>query len=171
MTKITPHFTLEELAGTSHEDLRQANLFAAAHDPLVLARLTLLAYDLEAARTEAFEGAAVRVHCAFRFPELNKRVGGVETSDHLSGGAVDFSLVSPTWGPEELEAAYSKLSAWLRRSGRMWGQAIKEQSGSRCWIHYSTGWPFRPLAKCRQFLTFDGKSYTMTGQLDVKDWS
>jgi len=82
------------------------------------------------------------IHDAYRPSELNDRVGGVTSSDHLNGKAADFHVTGNldfTWQERTLEAFH-----WIRESmdGR-YGQVIledhrvSEKDGAKLWIHLS----------------------------------
>ena len=83
---------------------------------------------------------------------MNTAVGGSKTSQHMSGQAADIVVPGVA-----LEVVFSWI---VKESGIPFGQAILEGPGGKVsWIHVSLGEPFRPLAKSRQALTWDGKTY------------
>ena len=81
-TKLTPHFTLEELTVTKSglsniPNIEQIN------------QLRILCRDiLEPLRD--YVGSSIIVDSGFRSPYVNKAVGGVITSQHLRGQAADI---------------------------------------------------------------------------------
>ena len=81
-TKLSPHFTLEELTKTKTglsniPNIEQTN------------QLRILCRDiLEPIRNKI--GMPLIVNSAFRSPYVNKSVGGVSTSQHLLGQAADI---------------------------------------------------------------------------------
>lgn len=86
MSKLTEHFTLEELTATSVRGLK--------NDPpeLAVTRLRALAENvLEPVRLHFV--APVIVHSGYRAPEVNAAVRGSKTSQHVRGEAVDFHVV------------------------------------------------------------------------------
>ena len=83
MTKLSPHFTLAELTVTSTGLPNQPS----QHQ---LAALTNTAQEMEKVR--AVLGKPILVNSGFRSPAVNRRVGGVPTSAHVFGYAVDFRV-------------------------------------------------------------------------------
>lgn len=80
-TKLSEHFSLEELTTTSHRNLDNTPTQE------IIEELTRLAKDtLEAAR--AIVGP-MHINSAYRSPEVNKAVGGAPTSQHQKGQAAD----------------------------------------------------------------------------------
>ena len=77
-------------------------------------------------------GKPIHVSSGYRCPELNKAVGGVPTSQHLKGEAVDI-----TAGSRRENAELGRL---IVKSG-CFDQVIFEQSNRECtecdWIHVS----------------------------------
>lgn len=90
-TRLTPHFTLEELC-FSQEAVRQGidNTPSAA----VIANLTRLAGMLEKVREVLKK--PILISSGYRSLELNARVGGSSTSAHMDGRAADF--ICPAFG-------------------------------------------------------------------------
>jgi hypothetical protein len=150
--KLAPNFTFGELTTTSRKELVAANQ-AEAVDFLDAGRA--LAAMLQAVRSHF--GRPVKVHSGFRGRTLNAAVGGAETSQHLTFQAADFHVEGV-----DLVTVFD----WIRKeSGLPFGQVILEGSSAAfpTWIHLSLGEPWRPAAKCRQALRFDGKRYSSAG--------
>lgn len=84
--QVSEHFTLAEVLRTDHQEL-QSGLSA---DNLV--SVQLMAAVMENVR-KVLQRPIV-VSSWFRSPALNKAVGGVQTSAHLRGLAVDFQVSS-----------------------------------------------------------------------------
>ncbi|OCG36962.1 D-Ala-D-Ala carboxypeptidase family metallohydrolase [Gilliamella sp. Gris1-4] len=85
MTKLTEHFTLEEFTrSTTASRLKIDNSVPADLMPNV----QLTATHLELARKAL--GKPIIITSGYRCPALNARVGGVATSAHTQGLAVDF---------------------------------------------------------------------------------
>ena len=83
---VSPHFSLAEVLTTSRPDL-QTGLLADE-----LGEVQLMAAVMENVRLVLQR--PIVVNSWFRSPALNKAVGGVQTSAHLRGLAVDFQVSS-----------------------------------------------------------------------------
>ena len=82
---LSPHFSLQEL--TASDTAAKLNINNSPPVP-VLMNLSILASGLEQIRS--LLGYPVHVNSGYRCPELNKTVGGVPDSAHLSGFAADI---------------------------------------------------------------------------------
>jgi len=150
--KLAKNFTFGELTTTSRKELAAKNA-AEAVDFLDAGKA--LAAMLQAVRDHF--GKPVKVHSGFRGRTLNAAVGGADTSQHLTFQAADFHVE----GVELVD-----VFDWIRKSsGLAFGQVILEGASPEnpTWIHLSLGEPWRPAAKCRQALRFDGKRYSSAG--------
>jgi len=150
--KLAPNFTFGELTTTKRSELLAQNR-AEAVDFLDAGRA--LAAMLQAVRSHF--GKPINIHSGFRCRALNAAVGGTETSQHLTFQAADFHVEGV-----DLVTVFD----WIRlHSGLPFGQVILEGSSpaNPTWIHLSLGEPWRPAAKCRQALRFDGKRYSSAG--------
>jgi putative chitinase len=87
MTNLSPHFTLAEMTVTSTGIDNQPT---AAH----LANLKVAAAGMEKVR--AALGKPIKVNSAYRSALVNRKVGGVPTSAHCQGYAVDFRVAGMT---------------------------------------------------------------------------
>ena len=117
---LSPHFTLQELTASD----TAAKLNINNSPPVtVLANLSVLAAGLEQIRS--LLGYPIHVNSGFRCVELNKAVGGVPDSAHLSGFAAD--IVCPQFGtPLDI---VKKISL----SDLIWDEMIQEGN----WCHIS----------------------------------
>lgn len=129
---MTPHFSLKELtASSTAERLRITNTPALEH----LSNLHDTAAMLEYVREEL--GYPVIVTSGYRCPTLNKAVGGVTSSDHVSGQAAD--VVAPKFGtPYEMA---KRLAPLIDALGI--GQIILEGVKGKQWLHLSTRKPVK----------------------------
>ena len=142
---LSEHFTLEELAITSHKNLAKGNLEYAKKYSWKLQ--TLAKYILEPCRELC---GPLIVNSGCRCPELNTKVGGNAKSQHCLCEAADLT---PT--KMSVKEAFDKI----RNSGVPYGQLILETVGGKTWIHISLGVPFREASKCGQTYIYDGKTY------------
>ena len=116
-TKLTPHFTLEEMTCTDVKLGYVDNLRQTQPDEQVMENLTRVCQWLEMLRQRwnekygsltpspsperegrSYKEAPVIVNSAYRCKELNRLVGGCPTSNHLTGCAADLRVI----GKEQL---------------------------------------------------------------------
>lgn len=117
--QLSPHFSLAELTVTT---TGIQNVVAPEH----LANLKFTASQME--RVRAIMGQPIKVNSGYRSAAVNKAVGGVLTSAHSLGFAVDF--VCPAFG-----APYDICKA-LIAAGVPFDQLIHEK---RSWVHIGFG--------------------------------
>lgn len=123
--KLTSHFSLEELTTTNNKALASKNLKEAKANLTLMEDLALFAEQVR-----AFINVPMVITSGFRCEELNKAVGGVKTSQHRFFRAIDFIPKGMDW-----DECFSRL----KMSNLVYGQLIKEHSGSSEWIHVSMG--------------------------------
>lgn len=83
--KLSEHFSLGEFTKSgSHPEVYNI----PSHE--AIANLKRLCVWLEELR--ARYNAPIRINSGYRSPQLNKRIGGVPTSNHLTGCAVDIRV-------------------------------------------------------------------------------
>lgn len=136
---LTPHFTIEELAGTSVEKYKKLNLLKAQEQ---MGKMYMLAGFAE--RVREIVGKPLIITSGYRCPELNKAIGGAITSQHIFCEAIDF--VVKGLRPEDV---FNRIVT----SDLKYNQIIIERNtkGSQ-WVHISIG-------AFKQKLQFDGKKY------------
>lgn len=134
MTKLTEHFTVEELsASPTAKRLGLSNTPTPEH----LANMKYVCEKiLEPVRAKF---GPVTVNSSYRAPAVNKAVGGSKTSQHVNGQAVDFEVMGMSnkdladWVADNLEfdqvilefyTAGDKNSGWVHVS-------IKKEGGNR----------------------------------------
>lgn len=132
--KLSPHFTLAELISSN----KAATLRIDNTPPAdALRRLQGTAEMLERIRTTV--GRPIVVTSGYRCPQLNRAVGGVTSSDHVSGQAAD--ILSPAFGtPYQLARLLAPLVSTLGI-----GQLILEGVKGKQWVHVSTRIPDKQL--------------------------
>jgi len=117
--RVSEHFTLEEL---SFSEAAARLEIDNTPSPEVLRNLIRIAVTMEAIR--ALLGAMpINVHSGYRSPQLNRAVGGVNSSAHCRGLACDF--VCPAFGTP-LKVALTILSSAIE-----YDQLILEYG----WVH------------------------------------
>jgi len=169
---LSKHLKFYELTTTVRAGLLAANREGGL---LVVPKLSLLCVTLlEPLRPVV--NAPVSVSNGYRSDVLNRAVGGSQTSQHCKGEAAD-------WVPGDLRrdraamwSRYQLCANWLRSSGSMFGQFIFEEKsddkGPYFWFHLSLGFPFRPLVKCGELMTYNQRdSYRLLERMAFPGWA
>jgi len=92
MTRLTPHFTLEELFASEIAD--RQNIDNKPTDSVILSNLQTLAERLEDVRTILHN--PIHVNSAYRSFAVNELLGSKSTSAHTKGLAAD--IICPSFG-------------------------------------------------------------------------
>ena len=87
-TKVTMHFTIEELYASATAKAKGIDNKPAVQQLINLVYLT--AYVLEPLRVAM--GEPIPISSGYRCPRLNEAVGGVRNSQHMTGQAADLSI-------------------------------------------------------------------------------
>ena len=136
VVRLTKSFTLAELiASNTAQRLRIDN----TPDSEALRRLQGTAEMLQRIRDTL--GHPVIVTSGYRGPVLNRAVGGVTSSDHMSGQAAD--IVAPRFGTPYLLA--QTLAPLVQPLGI--GQLILEGIKGKQWVHVSTRIPDKQTSR------------------------
>ena len=129
--KLTKHFALNEFTrsatATAHGIDNNLDL-AKADDRMVAENLQYLCQTVLEPLREHF-GMPVVVSSGYRCKELNKMVGGVRNSQHLTGEAAD---IVPSHESSDLRQWFLFIQQHCR-----FDQLILETKGNRRWIHVS----------------------------------
>lgn len=136
--KLTAHFDLEEF---TRSNTATAKGIDNTPPPDVVRRLWSVAGHMEMIR--ALLGKPINVHSGYRCAELNKAVGGVANSAHMTGYAVDFTC--PEYG-----SPYKIASDLAGCPSLSFDQLIQEGN----WVHIS----FDPRMR-RELLTLQDGQY------------
>lgn len=125
--KLSEHFTLAEF--TFSQTAMRKNIDNTP-SPEIISNLKRVAHLLEQVRSNT--GAPIRVSSGYRSKELNKVIGGSDTSAHTQGYAVDFNI--PNMTPREVAKS-------IRGSGLKFDQLILEgvtiAAPDGQWVHIS----------------------------------
>lgn len=132
-TRLTTHFTLEELTVTQQRGLDNTPTGQPLSNLLETARW------LEGVRI--LLGAPIIVTSGYRSPAVNAAVGGTKNSQHMSGEAVDF--ICPGFGSPR------QVIERIKGSNLPYDQLILEYDR---WVHGS----WKPVGFRRQVLVIDG---------------
>ena len=124
MTRLSPHFTLEEM---TYSDT--ANRLKIHNIPPTQAvkNLGYLAHNLLEPLRE-YLGKPIIITSGYRGEILNRKVGGAKTSQHLYGQAVDIQIA----GMNPLQ-----LFLYIKESGLDYDQLILERTKKAEWVHVS----------------------------------
>ena len=130
-TKVTMHFTIEELYASKTAKDKGINNMPSVREMVNL--VYLAAYVLEPLRKAM--GEPIKIGSGFRCQQLNKAVGGVSNSQHLTGQAADLCI----------DGDIPKGRKWFEyiRKHLPFDQLIWEKNpktGS-CWVHVSFVYP------------------------------
>lgn len=126
MTKITQHFTLEELCASATAKARGIKNDPDKQSIINLTALTVAV--LEPLRQ--WWGREVKIGSGYRCVELNKAVGGVSNSQHMTGQAADLCI----------DGDIAKGKKWFEyiRNHLPFDQLIWEHnSKGSYWVHVS----------------------------------
>ena len=75
-------------------------------------------------------GSPIIVSSGYRCPELNKAVGGVNTSGHMYGFCADLQVKG------DLRKFSNFVIEWMKEHQIKWDQIIWEKCGNVTWLHF-----------------------------------
>lgn len=152
--QLSDHFTLYDLTKTKHADLQEINRNVTTEQ---IAKLREVARLLE--HVVYVLGTKIIPTSGYRCPELNKRVGSTDRSQHLLCEAADFIP-----GQQDIGTAFRNLWKDVKENKSNVGQLIFETQersyGIDSWLHISLGTPYRFPEKCAQILRMTNGVYT-----------
>ena len=132
--KLSEHFTLGEFTKSgSHPEVYNI----PSHE--AIANLTNLTKWLEVLRKRynAKYGVGeepIRINSGYRSPQLNKKIGGVATSNHLTGCAVDIRVL----GMEQLIRYATILLDYADESKQEFDELLIERNNhGAIWLHFA----------------------------------
>ena len=124
--ELSKHFSLEELCQSETAD--RLGIDNTPKDKEVVDNLKALCKEvLQPLRN--FARRAVVVNSGYRCPEVNKAVGGVALSQHLTGEAADLRLKSIEEGREWV--------AWIKANRNFDQLIIERNKKGAVWLHVS----------------------------------
>lgn len=136
--RLTEHFKLSEFTRSATATARKIDNTPSKE---VISNLKALCQNvLEPLR--AFAGQPIIIGSGYRSPALNKAVGGVKNSQHMTGEAADIRLPRTPyvdWGDNLAHTDMSVAYRWLGFLERHtdFDQLILEHSHGEYWIHVS----------------------------------
>ena len=126
MTKLSEHFTLSEMCKTHVKGFNNIPNGAQRDN------LKRLCGWLEELRQE-WGNEPIIINSAFRSPSINKAVGGVPTSNHLTGCAADIRVL----GMEQALRYAVLLLDIADRQKKDFDEMILERSKNSIWLHFA----------------------------------
>ena len=87
-------------------------------------------------------GEAIVINSGYRSPEVNRLAGGVPSSNHVTGCAVDIRCA----GKEQMIRYAAILLDIADETKRDFDELLLEQHGSVCWLHFAV----RPMDNRRK---------------------
>lgn len=130
--KLSPHFTLGELTTSSHRDVYNIPTHEA------IANLKRVCQWLEVLRerynTKYSDNEPIVINSGYRSPQLNRKVGGVSTSNHLTGCAVDIRVA----GKEQLLRYATILLDYADETHQDFDELLLERNRhGALWLHFA----------------------------------
>ena len=143
--RLSPHFTLGEFTKSNHPEVYNI----PSHE--AIANLKRLCVWLEVLREKASQ--PIIINSGYRSPQLNKKVGGVAGSNHLTGCAVDIRVL----GAEQLIRYANILLDYADESGQDFDELLIEKRSAlplgssknrygAMWLHFAV----RPFSNRRK---------------------
>ena len=125
--KLSEHFTLGEMTkSNSHPEVYNI----PSHE--AIANLKRVCGWLEVLRERS--GGPVRINSGYRSPQLNKKVGGAPTSNHLTGCAADIRVT----GMEQLIRYAAILLEYADESKQDFDELLIEKNRyGAIWLHFA----------------------------------
>ena len=78
-------------------------------------------------------GSPISVSSGYRCPELNKAVGGANTSGHQYGYCADLQVKG---GMKKIRELADFILKWMKDHNMKWDELIWEKSGGVTWLHF-----------------------------------
>ena len=124
---LSPHFKLGEMTkSNSHPEVYNIPTHEA------IANLKRVCGWLEVLRERS--GGAVRINSGYRSPQLNKKIGGVPTSNHLTGCAVDIRVADM----EQLIRYAAILLEYADETNQQFDELLIERNRyGAIWLHFA----------------------------------
>ena len=125
--KLSEHFVLGEMTrSNSHPEVYNIPTHEA------IANLKRVCGWLEVLRARA--GGTIRINSGYRSPQLNKKIGGVPTSNHQTGCAVDIRVADM----EQLIRYAAILLDYADESHQQFDELLIERNRyGAIWLHFA----------------------------------
>ena len=123
---LSQHFTLGEFTRSKYPEVYNI----PSHE--AIANLKRLCEWLEVLRERV--GHSIVINSGYRSPQLNRKVGGAATSNHLTGCAVDIR----TNGMEQAIEYAAILIAYAKESAQDYDELLIEKNRhGAIWVHFA----------------------------------
>ena len=124
--RLSPHFLLGEFTKSSYPEVYNIPSHVAIEN------MKRICGWLEVLRDRA--GTPIIINSGYRSPQLNKKVGGVATSNHVTGCAVDIRCS----GAEQAIDYVYILKAYSKESQQNFDELfIEKNKYGRYWVHFA----------------------------------
>ena len=169
---LSEHFTLEELI---HSDTAKAKGIDNSPTPLHKKILIhtckyfleplrkLLNEKYKEHRKRKVKKVIIKITSGYRGAKLNAAVGGVKTSQHCLGEAVDMEAIVIYVDDSQFTLPYTELygniKQWVKEGKISVDQCIQERSGNAKWVHCSHSNAGKARDR-KQFLKYKNGFYT-----------
>ena len=141
-TNLSEHFVLGEFTRSKYPEVYNI----PSHEAIAnLKRLCVWLEELRKRYNEKYGVGEEPIHInsGYRSPQLNKKVGGVAGSNHLTGCAVDIRVL----GPEQLIRYANILLDYADESGQDFDELLIEKNRyGAIWLHFAV----RPFSNRRK---------------------
>ena len=139
--KLSEHFSLGEFTKSEHPEVYNIPSHVAIEN------MKRICGWLEVLRDRY--GAPIIINSGYRSPQLNKRVGGVPTSNHVTGCAVDIRCS----GAEQAIRYATILMDYANESKQDYDELfIEKNKYGRYWVHFAV----RPRENRRKISFLNG---------------
>ena len=133
-TKLTPHFTLREMTRSrSHPEVYNVPPLELIDNMVLVCQWLELLRQAYIERYNDGKDCPIVINSGYRSKMLNRAVGGVSDSNHLTGCAADLRCED---GVQAMRYA-CLLADLFMKAGKKWDEIILEKRGLRYWLHFA----------------------------------
>ena len=130
--KLSEHFVLGEFTKSNHPEVYNIPSHVAIEN---MKRICGWLEELRDRYNAKYsENSPIIINSGYRSPQLNKKVGGVSTSNHLTGCAVDIRC----YGIEQAIRYATILMDYADESKEAFDELVIEKNKYNCyWVHFA----------------------------------
>jgi len=145
--KLSEHFSLGEFTKSNHPEVYNIPSHVAIENMKRICGWLEVLRDQYNAKYS--ENSPIIINSGYRSPQLNKKVGGVSTSNHLTGCAVDIRCT----GIEQAIRYATILRDYADESKEDFDELFIEKNKYNCyWVHFAV----RPKENRRKIAFLNG---------------